>query len=298
MLREREVFGTYHPVINFLFFISVIVFGMFFIHPAFLVCSVALSAMYLITVRGKSAFKLIVILIFVFAAVTLVNPLIDPHGQHVLFRWLGGRAYTLEALRYGMAIGAMFITIIMWFASYNSIMTSDKFLFIFGRAAPSITTVLTMVLRLVPNFKKKAVQIAGARKSIGKAGGNGVRDNINNGTAVVSSMMSWALEGGIVTSDSMKSRGFGTFERTSFSVYRFDSRDLGLMIILIILIVIVAVCSLNGAAKTFYVPETVIHPIDNVYSITGITAYGLLLAVPTALNIMEAMRWHISRSGI
>lgn len=298
MNRSREMFSTYHPAVCFLFFIAAAVFAMFFIHPAFLAVSVLLSMAYLITVRRRKAVKLILILAAVFAAVTFVNPFIDPNGQQVLFTWAGGRPYTLEALFYGMAIGGMFITVIMWFASYNSVMTSDKFLYLFGRAAPSITLVITMVLRLVPNFRKKAAQISGARKSIGKGYGKGARKNAENGISVLSSMTTWALEGGIVTSDSMRSRGFGAARRTGFSVYRFESRDKALLIVMAALAATVIFCGLNGAAETVYVPETRITTLDRGYSIAGVSAYFIFLAVPTIINIAEAVVWHSSRSGI
>ena len=72
-----------------------------------------------------------------------------------------------------MANAAMFVSVMVWFASYNEIMTSDKFLYIFGRVVPSVSMILTMVLRFVPNYTRKAKQIANARKCIGKAGDEG-----------------------------------------------------------------------------------------------------------------------------
>ena len=298
MERSREMFSTYHPAVSFLFFIAAAVFAMFFIHPAFLTVSVVLSMAYLITVRRRKAIKLILILAAVFVAVAFINPLIDPNGHHVLFTWAGGRPYTLEALFYGMAVGGMFVTVIMWFASYNSVMTSDKFLYLFGRAAPSITLVITMVLRLMPNFRMKAAQISGARRAVGKGYGKGSREKAENGLAVLSSMTTWALEGGIVTSDSMKSRGFGTARRTGFSVYRFEGRDKALLLVMAALAATVIFCGLNGAAETVYVPETRISSLDSGYALIGASAYFIFLAIPTIINITEAAIWHNLRSGI
>lgn len=298
-MDRRDKFSTYNPIINFLFFIGAVVLGMVFVHPAFLACSFILSAVYYITVKGLGGMKLLAGLIPVFIFMSLINPLFNSRGSIVLFRWLGDRPYTFEALCYGMALGAMFVSVIIWFASYNEVMTSDKFLYIFGKVVPSLSMVLTMVLRLVPNYRRKAVQIASARKSIGKFGEAGSwLEKAEDGLVVLSSLTSWALEGGIVTADSMRSRGYGCGRRTSFSIYRFDGRDIVLTLFMAVLIAIVIFCGINGAALAAYTPDMYISPINNAYSAVGISAYFVFLSIPAALNITEGIIWRILRLRI
>lgn len=298
-MDRRDKFSTYNPIINFLFFIGAVVLGMVFVHPAFLACSFVLSAVYYITVKGLGGMKLLAGLIPVFIFMSLINPLFNSRGSIVLFRWLEGRPYTFEALCYGMALGAMFVTVIIWFASYNAVMTSDKFLYIFGKAIPSLSMVLTMVLRLVPNYQRKAMQIASARKSIGKFGETGSwLEKAEDGIVVLSSLTSWALEGGIVTADSMRSRGYGCGRRVSFSIYRFDGRDIVLTLFMAAMIAIVIFCGINGAALAAYTPVMYISPINNVYSAVGISAYFVFLSIPAALNITEGIIWRILRLRI
>lgn len=178
-------------------------------------------------------------------------------------------------------------------------MTSDRFLYIFGKAAPSISLTLTMILRLVPNYQRKAMQIASARKSIGRSAGAGTRlERAENGLVILSSLTSWALEGGIVTADSMRSRGYGCCRRTSFSVYRFDGRDIMLTTFMAVLIAIVIFCGIKGAAAAAYTPAIHISPINNIYSAAGISAYFVFLSIPAALNITEEIIWRISRLRI
>ncbi len=294
-----NVFSEYNPVINFLFYISAIVFGMFFVHPIFLLISCVLAAAYYMTIRGTKALKLIVGLIPVFVIVSLINPLLNRYGEHVLFMWAGGRPYTLESLYYGMAIGAMFVAITLWFATYNVVMTSDKFMYVFGAMAPSITLVLTMVLRFVPDYIARTKQIAGARNSIGKAGSQEKkRDRLNNGMTIVSALTSWALEGGIVTSDSMRSRGYGCGKRTSFSIYRFDSRDRSLMLFMILLIAVVLICGVKGGMSATYTPQLSISGVDNPFTVLGLIAYFVLLVIPTFITLREEIVWRILRSRI
>lgn len=50
--------------------------------------------------------------------------------------FLNGNAVTLEAILYGLDIAVMLVAVMYWFKCYNHIMTSEKVLFLFGRAIP------------------------------------------------------------------------------------------------------------------------------------------------------------------
>ena len=272
--------------------------GMCFIHPAFLVCSLILSLAYYMVLKGN-CLKYIAGMIGIFVAISLINPLFSIYGEHILFAWPWGRPYTLEALCYGMVLGAMFVTILTWFATYNDVMTSDKFLYCFGKLAPSVSLILTMVLRLVPSFQKKTEQIAGARKCIGKSVESGTKkEKVDHGMTIVSSLTSWALEGGVVMADSMRSRGFGTGKRTSFSMYRFGKRDRGLLGLMTILITVMIICAVRGGMDVTYLPRIHISGIDNGWTVLGTVCYFVFLSIPTALHIWEDLTWRILRSKI
>lgn len=298
-MENRDAFTTYNPIVNMVFFLGAIVFGMFFVHPAFLACSVILAFSYYITVQKGKGLKFLFAMIPLFILLSLINPLFNPNGETVIFTYFGGRPYTMEALFYGIALAAMFVSIMTWFASYNAVMTSDKFMYIFGKAAPSISLVLSMILRLIPNFQRKAVQIASARKCVGKAGDGGAREEkIENGMTVVSALTSWALEGGIITADSMRSRGYGSGIRSSFAIYRFDGRDITVLTLMLIMAATVIVCSLMGGTGVTYTPNLEFSQLDNPFTIVGAISYFVFLAIPTVLNITEAIIWHILRSKI
>lgn len=295
---HNDSFSTYNPIICFTFYIGAIVFGMFFVHPVFLLCSGFLAMLYYVTIRGLRAFKVLLGVLPLFVLVSVINPLFNTLGPTVLFS-IFGRPYTFEALLYGMAVAGMFVTIILWFASYSLVMTSDKFLYIFGKFAPSITLTLTMVLRLVPNFQKKATQVITARKSIGKGGiGETKREKVEDGIVILSALTTWALEGGIITADSMRCRGYGTGERSNFSIYRFVFKDALLMGILVLLGAIIIFCGFKGGMETTFTPEVSFPGVENIYFVLGATAYFIFLAIPTFLNIVEEMTWSILRSRI
>ena len=208
---------------------------MILLHPVFLAASVLLSMLYYLTAKGWQGWKFVGGMIPLLLVLSLMNPVFNTYGEHVLFRYAGGRPYTLEALCYGAALGAMMVSVLMWFACYNAVMTSDKFLYLFGKMAPSVTLILTMVLRLVPSYKNKVTQLNGARHCIGKGTDTGdKKERMEHSMVLLSTLTSWALEGSVITADSMRSRGYGCGKRTTFSIYRFENRDKVLLAVMIL----------------------------------------------------------------
>ena len=114
---------------------------------------------------------------------------------------------------------------------------------------------------------------------------------------VLSALVSWALEGGIVTGDSMRSRGYGSRKRTSFMVYRMKGLDWLLLAFMLVLAAITLVLALGGSANAEYMPELTVAPLSGS-NFLGFLCYCLLLLLPTGLHIKEAIQWHISRSKI
>ncbi len=296
-MNGQDTFSAYSPIINFIFYIGAIICGMFFIHPAFLACAVLLSSAYYLTIRGRRSIKVILGMIPIWIILSVINPLFNTRGSIIIFTYFNDRPYTLEALCYGMALGAMFVSVILWFLSYNSVMTSDKFIYLFGKVIPSASLILTMVLRLVPNYQKKIHQISGARKCIGKGtASERKREKAENGLTIISALTSWAFEGGIITADSMRSRGYGSGKRTNFSIYKFEIRDRLLLIVMLLLLAAVFLCGIKGGTTATYTPD--IYLTSNQWTAIGTVAYFMFLFIPTALNLLEALTWHILRSRI
>ncbi len=291
-------FSDCHPIVNFIFYIGALIMGMCFTHPAFLLCSFVLSLIYYWILKRR-ILKYFAGIGVLFLLLSVINPIFNTLGETVLFTYFRGRPYTFEALCYGFAIAAMFITIITWFATYNEVMTSDKFLYCFGRLAPSISLILTMVLRLVPSFQKKTEQIGGTRRCIGMSVENGTNyEKIEHGMTLVSALTSWALEGGVIMADSMRSRGFGCGKRTSFSIYRMKKSDIRLLILMLLLILNIFLCAFYGGMEVVYVPQMHVEGFENIWTILGVVSYFVFLSIPTVLYILEEITWHILKSKI
>lgn len=295
---SMDAFSRCHPAVNFLFFMGAIGFGVVIQHPAYLIVGILGGAIYYILLHGRTGIKMLCGLLPLFLILAAINPLFNTYGATVLFH-VSGRPYTLEALVYGGAIASVFVVMLVWFGCYNAVMSSDKFTSLFGNLIPALSLLLVMVLRMIPNLIRKAGQISGVRKSVGKGfrEQSSRKEKIEEGMTVLGSLTSWALEGSITTADSMRSRGYGSAKRTSFTIYRMTAVDWRLLTIMVVLIISVIIAAVMGFTRASFTPEWDIAPITGANGF-GLAAYVFYLSIPTVLHIKEAVLWHISRSKI
>ena len=289
-----DAFSKCHPAVNFLFFVGAIGLTVAIQHPAFLLAGILTGGIYYLLLNGKKGWKTILSLLPMFIILTTINPLLNTLGATPLF-YLWGRPYTLEALLYGAALASMLVIMMLWFGCYNKVLTSDKFTSLFGSLIPSISLLLVMILRMIPNFIRKTQQIIGARKSIGKGAGEAAttKEKLSDGMTVLGALTSWALEGSVITGDSMRARGYGCAKRTSFMIYRMKAHDWILVVIMTALLALTITALCLGQSAATFVPDIEIAPPS-----WGLAAYTGYLLIPTALHIKEAIQWHISRSKI
>lgn len=288
----RDSFSTFHPIVNFVYFAAVLIFSMVFMHPVFQAAALISAVVYSIMLTGRRAVKFNLLYMVPLLLVTaILNPMFNHAGVTILFYLDNGNPVTLESISYGAAAACMFVTIIVWFSCYNAVMTSDKFIYIFGRLLPALSLIFAMVLRFVPRYLHQIKVISYAQKCIGRDVTQGhIFQRARSGVTIISIMTTWALENAIETADSMKSRGYGLPNRTSFSVFRFDARDRTVLLIMLGFITMVLIGAVQGQNTMRFFPSlksAVITP----YSISVYAAYFALCTLPVIINIVEAVKW-------
>ncbi len=292
-------FKKYHPIVNFLYFLFVIGFSCIFMHPVCLFISLFSSFTYSAVIKGKEeAKKKIIYLIPMMLFTAVINPAFNHRGLTVITYLPTGNPLTAESIIYGLFASVMLVSVILWFSCYNHIMTSDKFIYLFGKVIPALSLVLSMTLRFVPRFLSQLKVTVNAQKCMGRDISRGnILKRAKNGILILGIMISWALENAIDTSDSMKARGYGLSGRTAFSIYTFDKRDLKALIIIFALGVYVVFGGISGGLEFSYFPEikgTEISP----FSISLFLAYFLICTFPLIIELKEARKWKLLRSKI
>ena len=296
-LGEGSTFAGCHPAVNLIFFLFTIGITMFSMSPVFLAVTLVFSWLYSILLNGKKAIKsnlLFTLPIVVIMAV--INTFFTHNGATVLF-YVNNSRITLEALLYGLAAAVLLSSIIVWFSCFNVVMTSDKLIYIFGKAAPVLGLTLSMIFRFIPLLKARFREISMGQRCMGRHVTGGSMAKLRQVTKEVSILISWSLEAAIETSDSMEARGYGLPGRTSFHLFKMTPTDKVLLAGTGISGIIAAVGCALVKTSIYYYPKVAFGQWDMPTVIT-FAAYMVLLAIPIVTDILGENKWQQYRLEI
>jgi energy-coupling factor transport system permease protein len=296
-LQSRDAFSSYHPAVNFLYFGLVLFFTMCFLHPACLLLSLAAALRYAVCLNGRRAVRRSLRYLLPAALLAaLINPAFNHQGTTILTYLPSGNPLTLESIAYGLAAAALLSAVVTWFSCYTAVMTSDKFVYLFGRVIPALSLVLSMALRFVPRFQVQARAVSQAQRCVGRDVSDGsLLQRLRNGVTILSILLTWCLENALETADSMKSRGYGLPGRTTFSIYRLDDRDQAALWWLGALGGYILSMWGAGGFACRYFPTFRLAPRDG-WSLSGLLAFGLLCLTPVIIDRREDRQWTRLRS--
>lgn len=310
-------FKGYHPLVNVLFFISIIAFGMLLRHPVYLVISFISSTAYYLKLSGKDGRKTVFrFLLPMLLFVVIINSFFNHYGVTTLFILPSGNNFTFEALVMGIVSGITVVSVIQWFFCCNEVVTEDKFMHIFGRILPKGALVVSMILRFVPLYRRRYKEISQARKCIGLNGTDSFICKMKNTFKNIGILVSWSFENAIETADSMKARGYGLKGRTYYSRFQWHTGDTLALILLVLFDALIIFGLVSNSAYCIYNPYVIINQpseIGTTYiinelnltinpfgflSIISLIAFTLLCFLPLTVDLKEDIKWHRLQSKI
>lgn len=264
-----------HPLCCFAFILAVFAVTIFTRSPVLLGISALGAAMLLIlTERGRLA--LWMPLIVALSAIT--NPIFSHNGTTVLF-FAGDLPITLEAILYGADFGLLLAASLGWSVAAVRFITSDKYIWLFGRILPTAGLVLSCALRLVPLFISRGKNFAAAQGAV----------TLQGNLKAFSASVGYSSEEAMMTADSMRARGYGTARRTSYSLYRLHTRELLQLSAIMILGVSSVVLVLSGKGSFDFFP--IVTPLPTgVLDTVLYCAFSLLALLPSAAVITENIK--------
>lgn len=286
-----------HPFVLFSFFATIIGLTMFSMHPVLLLMSLVGAICVNLTIdrrRFVHSLKWFIPICFIAA---IMNPLITHDGEIILL-YVNYQPITLEAIAYGFAMSTLILAVMLWCMALNQLMTTDQFIYLFGKVSPAVALLISVTMRLVPRFKHQLTLIMNAQKAIGldpQAGS--VWQRIKRATRVMSILITWALENAIESADSMKARGYGLKGRTTFSIFTFTKRDACLTGCIVILLAFQLMGSWQNIVSFYYYPTFSALPV-NMATIVLYMSFLLLALLPTILYVQEGVKWRLLTSKI
>lgn len=289
-------FEDFNPVAIAIFFIGTLVPVMFCMNYFLIAISFLGGAALHIMLRGKGDLKnLLFYLIFPLLGM-IINPIFNHNGMTILFM-ANDTAITLEAALYGLAAGGMIAVTLLWFKSFSYIMTSDKLLYIFGSASPKLALILSMTLRFIPLYKRQTKRVSEASRAMGFYKEGSALDKVRAGGRIFSVMVTWGLENGVITADSMSARGYGVKRRTRYALFKWRGEDIFFLIISITALVLM-ILSIFFFDLGFTWYPSLEMPALNIANCFVYFLYAIFVFIPTLINFKEALHWKSLQSKI
>lgn len=290
-------FASMHPVVLFLYYVAVVFMTMFMMHPAILILSLIGSLLFFLMFNPLRQFlRDIGFYIFVFLLIALTNPLFVHRGETILF-FFNDNPVTKEAFIYGIVIAAMLVAVIFWSKSYTILMTSDKFVYLFGKAIPKLSLIISMTLRFIPLFRIQMKKVNQTQKTLGVYTSKSIVDRILSGVRTFNSLLTWSLENSISQADSMKARGYGLKGRTNYSLFKWSSRDYSLLVIIGGIFLVVMYLNVGDIYNFNYYP--LVSTFDfSIKHLMELSIIFILMILPTLVEVKENLQWHYYKSKI
>lgn len=297
------------------------------IQPVFAVLSLLAAAVYGVYLRGwHAALRTAAWQVPLLVLIAVINPLISQTGSTNLFHYFGHRAFYLEGLVYGATMGAMLVSVMLWFSNLSHVLTSDKMMQLTGRFLPTIGLMLTMVMRLVPQFMRRGQEVLAVQRACTAAAGNGAASGSAScegtvspadgpaleGTAlgrrlkrgrgtrsesrpaklkssfqVTSVLMGWGMEDSLETAEAMRTRGWGASDkRSTYTRKSFRGADGAAIALLGIIVVASSVLAVLACSGYGFYPR-----MDALAAWWHYAPFVLLLAFPLLLKGKERISW-------
>ena len=254
-------FSMSHPAVPALYMVLTLGLTMFSMQPVLIALSLAGGLAYGLATRGAARtlgalrWQLPVILI-----IALVNPLFSASGSTELFH-IGMRVVYLESMMYGLCMGGLFVASILWFEAAASMLEYDKVLALLGNAAPVIALMISMCMRLIPQFLRRGRTVLAVQDAIDVPGR--------------------------APADPVRSRGWGAASRrTTYARYRLARGDAAALVGLAVFgAAAVAVAWTATTQYSFYPQLSVPAPW------LGYVVYAAWMVLPCVLHAIDEKRF-------
>ena len=293
----REAVKRMHPLIILVYYLFVLLISMVSIHPVIVGLSFVMAQVLLFLIKERKdvlrsmAFYLLIILV-----IAATNPLFSHNGETVLF-YVGTGKYTLEAVTYGIVAGVMITSVMSWCESLGILMTTDGFLYLFGKRFGKLALLISMSVRYIPRLKRQFRNVHSIGKTLEISGDTSWIARVNQSGSELNALLSWSFENMIETADSMLARGYGDEKRTSYAAFPWKKRDT-LSLLLIVFLGGYVFFQYGRGAFTYS-----FYPLNTVVSVTAVKMIdymitGVLFSLPLIMDIKERLKWKNWKSGI
>jgi energy-coupling factor transport system permease protein len=286
-----------HPAVTFVLFMSVAGMTIISFHPVNIALSLFFSLVSVIIFNGKKGLKLAVFFCVPLMAITVfLNTFFNNNGVTFLFS-VGNLQIMLEGLIYGLCSAGAIAATVMWFSCYSAVMSSEKFLYLFGRAAPSAALLVSLTLEQSNLMRQKLKLIDDGQHSLYGDAEKSLAQKLRLALNKVTVLLSWVMEDSIITADAMNARGFGTGKMTKMRPYIWRFADKTFFITLFVFITLCVASFFKGTIRFDFFPL-----LDELKpaaaEIVTYIIFFVFYSLPLLAELKEALKWRSYQSKI
>ncbi len=164
MTCRQTIFDLFHPAVALAYCGVALVFSMAVMQPVYLVLTFVGQLAFSFILQGPRALRGLIWQAPLVLILAVANPLFVSVGSTELFR-IGLHAVYAEALAFGLCQGLMLVNVLLAFSNAARVISSDKVMAVLGNVAPVVSLMISMAMRLVPQFARRGSTIAAAQSA-------------------------------------------------------------------------------------------------------------------------------------
>ena len=196
------------------------------------------------------------------------------------------RAVYLESMVYGLCMGGLFVASVLWFEAAASMLEYDKVLALLGNAAPVIALMISMCMRLIPQFLRRGRTVLAVQDAI-DVPGRASTDPVRSRLRASSVLMGWGMEDSLERADAMRSRGWGAASRrTTYARYRLGRSDVAALVGLALFGAAAVAVAWTATTQYSFYPQLLV-PAPWL----GYVVYAAWMVLPCVLHTIDEKRF-------
>ena len=277
----KSAFEVWHPMVPAVYFAGTIALAMFGICPTCVALSLVGGLAFSLVTQGlhaslaKLRWQLPLLVL-----ICVINPLYSGMGSTLLGKVGPFRVYA-ESLAYGAVMGALLVSVLLWFEAAGSVLGADELMELGGSMLPTTTLAVSMVMRLIPQLMGRARTSRDVMRVV-----RGSSAGLHEHTRLMGVLLTWSLEDSIERSDSMRARGWGARQRRStYRTHMLRHRDAVALAVVLALLASAAWGIWQTLAGWRFYPT-----MRGTAEPWVLVPYGLLTILPTAMVLIEELR--------
>jgi len=285
--REQHVFDLIHPAVQLGCFAAILAFTMLAIQPILLGITFTAAFAFSVYARGwRASLRTLSWQLPLIILCAAINPVFSTVGSTEVFV-IGSKAVYLESIVFGACMGLMLAAVITWFFNAAQVLSSDKVLSVLGNTAPTIGLMVSMIMRLVPQFVERGRLIDSTAQAVSSAAPRNKAEQTRARIRLVSVLMGWSMEDSLETADAMRARAWSsTRKRTSYQRYRFGTYDTVVSLSLSVLVVVNALIAWAACTQFQFFPT-----LGSLALWWGYIPYALFMSMPLLLCLTDDLKW-------